>query len=63
MTAHWKKEKETISKIRAIKEKLESTRSEAQMAEREGDLAKAAELKYGTLIELEKHLNEEEPRT
>jgi ATP-dependent Clp protease ATP-binding subunit ClpB len=62
MTAHWKKEKETISKIREIKEKLESTRSDAQIAEREGDLARAAELKYGTLIELEKGLNEENTR-
>ncbi len=59
MTAHWKKEKETISKIRGIKERLESTRSEAQIAERDGNLAKAAELKYGTLIELEKTLEEE----
>ena len=59
MTAHWKQEKETISKIRSIKERLESTRSEAQIAERDGNLAKAAELKYGTLIELEKTLEEE----
>ncbi len=59
MTAHWKKEKETISKIREIKEKLESTRSEAQLAERQGDLSRAAELKYGTIIELEKGLSEE----
>jgi ATP-dependent Clp protease ATP-binding subunit ClpB len=59
MTAHWKREKETISNIRDIKEKLESTRSDAQVAERQGDLTRAAELKYGTLIELEKSLNEE----
>lgn len=59
MTAHWKKEKEAISKIRSIKERFESTKSEAQIAEREGNLAKAAELKYGTLIELEKTLEEE----
>jgi ATP-dependent Clp protease ATP-binding subunit ClpB len=62
MIAHWKKEKETISKIREIKERLESTRSDAQIAEREGDLARAAELRYGTLIELEKGLNEENAR-
>jgi len=62
MTAHWKKEKETISRIRDIKERLESTRSEAQIAERDGNLAKAAELKYGTLIELEKTLAEENKR-
>ena len=59
MTAHWKKEKETISKIRSIKERLEATKSEAQIAERDGNLARAAELKYGTLIELEKTLEEE----
>lgn len=59
MSTHWKKEKETISKIRDIKEKLESTKSEAQMAERQGDLSRAAELKYGTLTELEKNLEEE----
>lgn len=59
MTAHWKREKETISNIRNIKGKLESTRSDAQIAERQGDLTRAAELKYGTLIELEKSLNEE----
>jgi ATP-dependent Clp protease ATP-binding subunit ClpB len=62
MTLHWNKEKETISKIREIKERLESTRSEAQIAERQGDLAKAAELKYGTLTELEKSLDEENKR-
>ncbi len=59
MTAHWKKEKEAISRIRDIKEKLESTRSEARIAEREGNLARAAELKYGTLNALERDLNEE----
>jgi ATP-dependent Clp protease ATP-binding subunit ClpB len=56
MTAHWKNEKNAISKIREIKESLESTKSEAQIAEREGDLAKAAELKYGKLIQLESTL-------
>ncbi len=59
MSTHWKKEKEAISKIREIKEKLESTKSDSQMAERQGDLSRAAELKYGTLIELEKSLEEE----
>ena len=58
MTDHWQKEKETISTIREIKENLESTRAEAQIAEREGDLSRAAELKYGTLIDLENRLRE-----
>lgn len=59
MIEHWKREKEVITRIREIKEQLEATRSEAQIAEREGDLTKAAELKYGKLIELEKALEQE----
>ncbi|MFC1867122.1 ATP-dependent chaperone ClpB [Thermodesulfobacteriota bacterium] len=59
MVTHWKKEKEAITKIGKIKERLEATRSEAQVAEREGDLSRAAQLKYGTLIELEKGLEDE----
>ena len=59
MIAHWKEEKGAISRIRDIKERLETTRSEAQLAERQGELSRAAELKYGTLIDLEKDLHEE----
>ncbi|MGE5838888.1 MAG: ATP-dependent chaperone ClpB [Deltaproteobacteria bacterium] len=59
MAGHWRREKEGISKIREIKEKLESTKTEAQLAERQGDLSRAAELKYGTLIALEKSLEQE----
>jgi ATP-dependent Clp protease ATP-binding subunit ClpB len=59
LAAHWQKEKEAISRIRSIKERLEATKSEAQLAERQGDLGRAAQLKYGTLIELEKSLAEE----
>ncbi len=59
MISHWKREKEAISKIREIKGNLESTKTEAQLAERQGDLSKAAELKYGKLIELERDLEEE----
>ncbi len=59
MVVHWKREKASIARIREIKERLESTRASAQVAEREGDLRKAAELKYGTIIDLEKQLNEE----
>ncbi len=62
MIAHWKQEKELIGRIRAVKEKLEATRTEAQRAEREGDLARAAELRYGRLIELEKELAEANQR-
>jgi len=59
MINHWNKEKDVISRMRGIKERMETTRSEAQVAERQGDLSRAAELKYGTLIELEKGLEEE----
>jgi len=62
MIETWKREKEAITKIQEIKEKLESTRTEAQMAERQGDLSRAAELKYGTLIQLEKELEEHNAR-
>jgi ATP-dependent Clp protease ATP-binding subunit ClpB len=58
-TAHWQREKDAISRIREIKEKMETTKTEAQLAERQGDLSKAAELKYGRLIELEKNLEQE----
>jgi ATP-dependent Clp protease ATP-binding subunit ClpB len=62
MVAHWKQEKSIIASISGIKEKLEATRNQAQLAEREGDLSKAAELKYGKLIELEKNLDKENKR-
>lgn len=59
MTSHWKKEKEIIARIRDIKERIDSAKSEAQLAERQGDLAKAAELRYSTILQLEKDLSEE----
>ncbi|MBW1914269.1 MAG: ATP-dependent chaperone ClpB [Deltaproteobacteria bacterium] len=59
MMTHWKKEKDVISRISEIRERLEATRSDAQVAERDGDLSRAAELKYGTLIKLEKDLEQE----
>ncbi len=62
MVGHWKREKEAIARISEIKGKLEATRNAAQVAEREGDLSRAAELKYGTLITLEKELEQENNR-
>jgi ATP-dependent Clp protease ATP-binding subunit ClpB len=59
MTSHWKKEKEIIARIREVKERIDSAKSEAQLAERQGDLAKAAELRYSTILQLEKDLSEE----
>ncbi len=52
MKARWQNEKETIGRIRAIKEQLEQLGLEAQKAEREGDLARVAEIRYGRANEL-----------
>ncbi len=62
LRAQWLSEKEVIQKIRQIKEEIEQTKIEAQKAEREGDLNRAAELKYGRLLELQRALEEENQR-
>ena len=56
MKAHWQNEKDMIQNIRAIKEEQEQLNTEAQLAERAGDLARVAELRYGKAAELEKRL-------
>ncbi len=60
--AQWLSEKEIIAKIREIKEQTEKTKIESERAEREGDLSKAAELKYGKLPELQKALDAQNKR-
>ncbi|HEX6578165.1 MAG TPA: AAA family ATPase, partial [Jiangellaceae bacterium] len=54
MLAHWNNEKEAIDQIRELKEQLETLRAEA---ERETDLEKAAEIRYGRLPELERQVD------
>jgi ATP-dependent Clp protease ATP-binding subunit ClpB len=56
MKGHWQNEKETIQRIRKIKERLEHLGVEAQLAERKGDLARVAEIRYGQMITAEKEL-------
>jgi len=56
--AHWQNEKKIIDSIRSSKEALEKLNIEAVQAERAGDLAKVAELRYGTAAELNKRLEE-----
>jgi ATP-dependent Clp protease ATP-binding subunit ClpB len=56
LKAHWQNEKDSIQKIRTLKEKIESTKVEEQRAQREGNLNRAAELRYGTLTQLQKEL-------
>jgi ATP-dependent Clp protease ATP-binding subunit ClpB len=58
LRAHWQMEKETITTIRKLKEDMETVKAETSTAERDGDLSKAAELKYGKLPELQKKLEE-----
>lgn len=62
LKARWQKEKEEIGKITAIKKKIEDTKLKAAQAERGGDLGKAAELKYGVLVQLQKDMEEEQAR-
>lgn len=59
LKAHWQNEKAAIKKIREVKEKIEEGKLEAERAERHGDLGRAAELKYGRLLELQKELEKE----
>lgn len=54
LSAQWKNEKDIIKQSRSIKEEIEAAKNEAARAERMGDLAKASELKYGKLVELDK---------
>jgi ATP-dependent Clp protease ATP-binding subunit ClpB len=56
LRSRWDHEKEVIGRIRAIKAKLEGVRGEADRAERASDFGKAAELRYGNAVELEKQL-------
>ena len=58
LKGHWKNEKESIQRIRELKEKIEATKVEEQQAQRKGDLNRAAELRYGTLTQLQKELEQ-----
>ncbi|MCI0679423.1 MAG: ATP-dependent chaperone ClpB [Actinobacteria bacterium] len=60
LSARWNLEKDAITEIRRIKSEMETARTEAEMAERVGDLARAAELRYGTLTALSNQLTARE---
>src|SRR5438445_660538 len=62
LKARWQAEKEGITRIGKIKEEIEAARHAMVDAERRGDLNRAAELRYGTLLTLEKQLGELEAR-
>lgn len=59
LRSHWELEKESIKKIREIKEKIDQTRVEIEKKEREADLNKVAELQYGKIPDLENQLKTE----
>jgi ATP-dependent Clp protease ATP-binding subunit ClpB len=56
LDAQWQSEKDIISKIQTLKEEIDRVNVEIQQAERDYDLNKAAELKYGTLTDLHRQL-------
>lgn len=56
LKSKWELEKKEVQSLQSIKEQIERTKFESESAERSGDLAKAAELKYGKLLELQKSL-------
>ena len=58
LKTQWEMEKSSIMGEAQIKEEIEKTKSQIEMAERDADLERAAELKYGKLIELQKQLEE-----
>ena len=60
LTSRWQNEKNAIDAVRDLKETLEQLRGQAERAERDGDLGKAAELRYGRIPEAEKKLAEAE---
>ena len=60
LTARWQAEKDKLTEARAVKEQLDRARGELDIAKRKGDLARAGELAYGVIPELEKKMAEAE---
>ncbi|MET9328999.1 ATP-dependent chaperone ClpB [Tsukamurella sp. NPDC003166] len=58
LNSRWQNEKGAIDSVRALKEQLETLKGESERAERDGDLGRAAELRYGQIPALEKELDE-----
>jgi len=62
MKLHWMAEKESIKRIQDIKSRIESLKTEEMNAQRTGDWAKAAEIRYGKLVELNRELEKEQEK-
>src|ERR1700761_4830536 len=56
MTAKWLEEKKSVSDVQSLKEQLERARADVEIAQRKGDFAKAGELTYGVIPDLEKKI-------
>ncbi len=62
LQAQWQAEKQAVEKLRGLRQKIEQTRQDIERAERQYDLNRVAELRYGTLTALERELNAEEAK-
>jgi ATP-dependent Clp protease ATP-binding subunit ClpB len=62
LRARWELEKQSVARVRGIKEQIEKARLDMEQAERQYDLNRVAELKYGQLAQLERQLADEEKR-
>ncbi len=60
--AHWQNEKEVVVRMKQIKQDIDKARTDLQAAERDNDLQRAAELRYGTIMSLEKELADQSAR-
>lgn len=60
MKLHWQSEKDVIKKIQQTKSKIEELKIEEVNAQREGNLARAAEIRYGMLVDLDRELQEDQ---
>jgi ATP-dependent Clp protease ATP-binding subunit ClpB len=56
LRSHWHQEKELIQRLRSMKEQVEQAKIQAAQFERNGELGKVAELRYGTIVDLEKKI-------
>jgi ATP-dependent Clp protease ATP-binding subunit ClpB len=62
LRAHWDQEKEAIQNVRKLREELERARLDIEQAQRSGEYAKASELQYGKVPELERKIQEQEAK-
>jgi ATP-dependent Clp protease ATP-binding subunit ClpB len=62
LTAKWQEEKKSVADVQSLKEKLDAARSEVEVAQRKGDFARAGELTYGVIPDLERKLKAIEDR-